>query len=69
MYVLSNKFSCSGPEYFGYKGRLIKRLVSFDDTVDDMLAEADRRAHAASVGVTINHTNQCAAPPPFCARP
>ncbi|KAH0832281.1 hypothetical protein J3R83DRAFT_13275 [Lanmaoa asiatica] len=32
--------------------------MSFDDTVDDMLAEADHRAHAADVGITVNHTNQ-----------
>ena len=43
--------------------------MSFDDTVDDMLPEADHQAHAANVGITVNHTNQCADPLPFCERP
>ena len=67
--MLSNKFSCSGSEYFGYKGHLIKRLVLFDNTVDNMLAEADHQAHTANVGITVNHTNQCADPLPFRERP
>ncbi|KAG6371324.1 hypothetical protein JVT61DRAFT_9617, partial [Boletus reticuloceps] len=46
------------PGNFRYKGRVIRRLVSVHNTVDDMLAEADRRAHVANTGITANHTDQ-----------
>ncbi|KAG9310370.1 hypothetical protein JVU11DRAFT_9503 [Chiua virens] len=41
---------------FRYKGRLIRRLVSLHDSVNDMLAEADRRAHVANANI-VNHTD------------
>lgn len=47
------------PGNFHYKDRVIRRLVSLHNTVDDMLAEADRRAHLTHTHVTINHTDEC----------
>ena len=38
---------------------MIKRLVSLYDALDDMLAEADRRAHTARTGDVVTHTDEC----------
>ena len=41
------------------KGRVIRRLVSLHYTLDDMLAEADRRANLARTNIVVEHTNRC----------
>ena len=45
------------PRNFHHKGRVIRRLVALHHGVNDMLAEADRRAHDANTGVTVNYTH------------
>lgn len=46
------------PGTFHCKGCVIRHLVSHQNTVDDMLAEADRRARVTDTGIAVNHTDQ-----------
>ena len=41
------------------QGRVIRHLVSLRYTLDNMLAEADRRANIARTNTAVKHTNEC----------